>query len=199
MTQYIKADGVVFPYTDRDMKRDNRNVSFPKNITDKNRASVDVYPVTIAQKPAHDASTQVVEQSMPQEVNGAWIAGWTVRDKTADELASDKARDAARVQAEMSRRLRLLAVDYEDAERETWATQVKEAEAIKAGATTAPILAPLAAVKGRTLDEQADRVLYLAEQFALASGAIMAARDTLLAMDPIPTDYTADNHWNVGA
>ena len=199
MTQYIKADGVVFPYTDRDMKRDNRNVSFPKNITDKNRASVDVYPVTIAQKPAHDASTQVVEQSMPQEVNGAWIAGWTVRDKTADELASDKARDAARVQAEMSRRLRLLAVDYEDAERETWATQVKEAEAIKAGATTAPILAPLAAVKGRTLDEQADRVLYLAEQFALASGAIMAARDTLLAMDPIPTDYTSDKHWNVGA
>jgi len=195
MTQYIKADGAVSPYTDRDMKRDNSNVSFPAVVTDENRASVGVYPVTIADKPAYDAATQVVEQSGPQEVNGAWIAGWTVRDKTADELASDRARDAARVQAEMSRRLRLLAVDYEDAERETWATQVKEAEAIKAGATTAPILAPLAAVKGRTLDQQADRVIYLAGAFAAASGAIMAARDTLLALDPIPADFTDDLHW----
>ena len=195
MTQYINANGAVFPYSDRDMKRDNRNVSFPKNITDENRASVGVYPVTIADKPAYDAATQVVEQSTPQETAGAWSVGWTVRDKTADELASDKARDTARVQAEMSRRLRLLAVEYEDAERETWATQVKEAEAIKAGATTALILAPLAAVKGRTLDQQADRVLDLAGAFAAASGGIMAARDTLLAMDPIPADLTNDIHW----
>ena len=195
MTQYIKSDGSVFPYTDRDLKRDNRNVSFPAVLTDDTRASLGVYPVTIAAKPAYDIATQVVTQDPPQEVNGAWIVGWTVRDKTAEELAADRARDTARVQAEMSRRLRLLAVDYEDAERETWATQVDEARAIKAGATTAPILAPLAAVKGRTLDEQADRVLYLAGAFAGASGLIMAARDALIAMDPIPADYADNTYW----
>jgi hypothetical protein len=195
MTQYIKADGAVFPYTDRMMKQDNRNTSFPANINDEARASVGVYPVTIAAKPAHDPATQVVTQDPPQEVNGAWIVGWTVRDKTAEESAADRVRDTARVQAEMSRRLRLLAVDYEDAERETWATQVDEAKAIKVGATTAPILAPLAAVKGRTLDEQADRVLYLADAFARASGAIMAARDMLLVLDSIPADFAEDKYW----
>lgn len=196
MTQYIKADGAVFPYTDRDLKRDNRNVSFPAIINDEARASVGVYPVTVAAKPVYDADTQVVTQDPPQEVNGAWIVGWTVRDKTAEELASYRVRDTARVQAEMSRRLRLLAVDYEDAERETWATQVDEAKAIKAGATTAPLLSLLAAGKGRTLDEQADRVLYLSDAFARASGAIMAARDALLALDPIPADFAEDGHWS---
>ena len=39
------------------------------------------------------------------------------------------------------------------------------------------------------------RVLYLASQFALASGAIMAARDALIALDPIPADYAADTYW----
>jgi len=102
---------------------------------------------------------------------------------------------AADVQKLMGQKLEALAAGYERQERETWATQVKEADAIKAGSTTAPLLASLAAGKGRTLDEQADRVLYLAEQFALASGAIMAARDALIVMDPIPVDYAADRHW----
>jgi len=92
--------------------------------------------------------------------------------------------------------MRLLAAGYEPEERETWATQVDEAKAIKAGATTAPLLSSLAAESGRTLDEQADRVLYLAQQFALASGAIMAARNALLKMDPIPADYASDKYWH---
>jgi len=99
------------------------------------------------------------------------------------------------VQQLMGQKLEALASGYEREERETWATQVKEADAIKAGSTTAPLLSSLAAGKGRTLDEQADRVLYLAQQFALASGAIMAARDALIALDPIPADYAADTYW----
>ena len=95
----------------------------------------------------------------------------------------------------MGQKLEALAAGYERQERETWSTQVKEAEAIKAGSTAAPLLSSLAAGKGRTLNEQADRVLYLAEQFALASGAIMAARDALIAMDPIPSDYVSDVYW----
>jgi len=102
---------------------------------------------------------------------------------------------ATDVQKLMGQKLEALAAGYEKEERETWATQVKEADAIKAGSTTAPLLSSLAAGKGRTLDEQADRVLYLAEQFALASGAIMAARDALIVMDPIPADYASDIYW----
>ncbi len=101
------------------------------------------------------------------------------------------------VYAEADRRLEALAATYSPQERETWATQVDEAKAIKAGATDAPLLAPLAAAGGRTLDEMADRVLFLAAQFAAASGAILAARNTLAAMDPIPQDYADDDRWAV--
>ena len=117
--------------------------------------------------------------------------GYTM-EKVVPEKVAPTAKD---VQKLMGQKLEALAAGYEPQERETWATQVKEAEAIKAGSTTAPLLSSLAAGKGRTLDEQADRVLYLAEQFALASGAIMAARDALIALDPIPADYAADTYW----
>jgi hypothetical protein len=99
------------------------------------------------------------------------------------------------VYAEADRRLKALAAAYSPQERETWATQVDEAKAVKAGATDAPLLSPLAVVRGWTLDEMADRVLLLAAQFAAASGAILAARNSLAAMDPIPQDYADDGRW----
>jgi hypothetical protein len=96
MTHYIKADGLVFPYTDRDLKRDNRNTSFPAVLTDEVRASVGVYPVTVVEKPPYDPDTQVITQDQPQEVGGVWSVGWTVRNKTAEELAAEAARAAER-------------------------------------------------------------------------------------------------------
>jgi len=181
------------------LRKAHPNTSFPAIISDELMASYGVYPVTIADKPPYDEATQTIDEATPQEVAGVWSTSWTIRDKTQDELDAEKATLVASVQTEMARRMRLLAAGYEDEERETWGTQVKEAEAIKSGSTAAPLLSSLATSKGRTLDEQADRVLYLAEQFALASGAIMAARDTLLTMDPIAADFKSDKHWNVGA
>jgi len=142
--------------------------------------------------PADDLTGQ------PDIVKAAAAAAFTDSAKAAYAkvaAASFGPPPAENVQAEMTRRLKALAAGYTPEERETWATQVKEAEAIKAGATTAAMLAPLAAVKGRTLNEQADRVLLLAAQFAGASGAIMAARDALLAMDPIPVDCANEIYW----
>ncbi len=101
------------------------------------------------------------------------------------------------VYAEADRRLEALVATYSPQERETWATQLDEAKAVKAGATDAPFLTPLAAARGWTLDEMADRVLSLAAQFAAASGAILATRNSLAAMDPIPQDYADDTRWPV--
>ena len=156
------------------------------------RAKTDGVYTRSTLNPADDLTGQ------PAEVRAAAAEAFTDSAKAAYASAVSARLDAApadKIQAEMSRRLNALASGYAPEERETWATQVKEAEAIKAGATTAAMLAPLAGVKGRTLDEKADRVLLLAAQFAAASGAIMAARDALLALDPIPADYTNDSHW----
>jgi len=196
-------DGTPVPYSEGQLRADlwsEGGARAPSGyLPDEFLAQFDVHRPEYPVAPTVGSSEIAVRNDVATLEDGVWGFHWTVRLKTQDELEAEKATLVASVNAEMARRMRLLAAGYEDEERETWGTQVKEAEAIKSGSTTAPLLSSLAAAKGRTLDEQADRVLYLAEQFALASGAIMAARDTLLAMDPIPTDYTSDKHWNVGA
>ena len=93
MTQYIKAEGLVFPYTDSDMRKDNPNVSFPENISDDNRASVGVFPIVIEDKPVYNKDTQVISRGDPVFTEGSgWSVGWSVRDKTTGEVSSGLTR-----------------------------------------------------------------------------------------------------------
>ena len=192
-------DGTPVPYSEGQLRADlwsEGGARAPSGyLPDEFLAQFDVYRPEYPVAPTVGSGEIAVRNDVATLENDVWGFHWTVRPKTQEELDAEKATLVASVQTEMARRMRLLAAGYEDEERETWGTQVKEAEAIKSGSTTAPLLSSLAAAKGRTLDEQADRVLYLAEQFALASGAIMAARDTLLVMDPIPANFTDDIHW----
>lgn len=209
MTQYIKADGSVFPYTDRDLKRDNRNTSFPAVLTDEVRASVGVYPVTIAAKPVYDIATQVVTQDSPQEVNGAWIVGWTVRDKTVEELAADRESLIRDIKQERDRRLPLdfgfQGVMYQ-----------RDPESI-ARISGAGTLALGAMVNGTQVGDlfwhgretpfawiaSDDSLVTMDAQTCFAFGQAAAARETeivfaakaLREMDPIPTDFTDDKYW----
>jgi hypothetical protein len=98
-----------------------------------------------------------------------------------------------RVKAEGARRLNAIAADYTPAERETWPTQVDEATAVLADpAADTPLLSALAAADGVTVEAFAQRVMTNRANFIAASGAILAAQRTLLAMDPIPEPETWD-------
>lgn len=100
------------------------------------------------------------------------------------------------VRAEAARRMALIAAPYSPEERETWPVQIAEAEAVALDpAAPAPLLAALAAARGLTVEAMAQRVLLLRDQFRAAAGAILAAQATLLAMDPIPQDFTDDSRW----
>ncbi|MBF9042940.1 hypothetical protein HKCCE4037_06360 [Rhodobacterales bacterium HKCCE4037] len=100
------------------------------------------------------------------------------------------------VKRERDRRMKALAAGYTETERETWPTQVAEATVILANPDApAPLLTPLAQASGRTITEMAQRVLGLSQAFAAGTGAIMAAANTIRAMDPIPSDYTDDKYW----
>jgi hypothetical protein len=95
------------------------------------------------------------------------------------------------VDAEMSRRLEALASGYTPQERETWPTQIEEARAILAGVEPrTSLLAGRAAARGVPLADLAQVVMQKEAAFAAASGAIMGARDTLAALDPIPDPAT---------
>jgi len=88
MNQYIKADGLVFPITDTEIRRENKGTSFPAEMTDENRAAFGVFPCALDDVPPYDAATQVAEQVAPALIDGAWSIGWTVRDKTPGESAA---------------------------------------------------------------------------------------------------------------
>ena len=88
---YIKiTNGVAQPYSIGKLRRDNKNVSFPKRIPSDTLADYGVHEVTVPDAPAIDNATQAVDLSdQPAEVDGKWAYTWVVRDKTDEELAFD--------------------------------------------------------------------------------------------------------------
>lgn len=101
---------------------------------------------------------------------------------------------AEQVLTERDQRMQALASTYTQTERETWHVQVTEARAVLVDpAAPAPLLTPLAQARGITITEMAQRVITLSDQFAAATGAIMARAAQLIAMDPIPT--SEEERW----
>lgn len=99
---YVKAHGgqTTYPYSIGQLRKDNPNISFPRVISDDLLASFGVYPVSKASAPSADLRTKNVEEnSMPSLVGDVWVLGWSITDKTTDEIAeyasimSDKNRE----------------------------------------------------------------------------------------------------------
>lgn len=87
---YIKlTNGTPTTYTIGQLRKDNPNTSFPKNIPDELLAEFGVYPATVAEVPTFTDRTQTITQNeTATQVNGAWVYGWTVVDKTAEEVTA---------------------------------------------------------------------------------------------------------------
>lgn len=100
------------------------------------------------------------------------------------------------VRSEANRRLVAMASAYTPAERETWSVQIAEANALTANADApALLLRALTNNDAEALELLRARVLMLAGEFAAASGAILRARNIILDLDPIPSDYGDDSRW----
>ena len=99
---YIKiTNGIQEPYSIGKLRRDNKNVSFPKIVPDTILAEYGIFEVTTADGPIIDETTQVATvNTEATQVAGKWTYEWTVRSKTAEELATQEAALAARVRAE---------------------------------------------------------------------------------------------------
>jgi hypothetical protein len=92
---YVKiANGAVdqYPYTVGDLRRDNPNTSFPKKVSDETLKAWDVYRVTILDAPEYTSATQKLVKDTTPTLNGeTWQIGWSVVDKTQDEIDEDNA------------------------------------------------------------------------------------------------------------
>ena len=86
---YVKiTNGNVdtYPYNVGQLRRDNPNTSFPRQIPDEMLESYGIYTVVYTDMPSIDDRTQKVEQdATPSLVDGAWTIGWTTSSKTAEE------------------------------------------------------------------------------------------------------------------
>jgi hypothetical protein len=95
-----------YPYTVGDLRRDNPNVSFPKQVREETMAEYGMYPVSYEGAPEWDQRTQIVKHSnVPELVGGEWKLTKTVVDKTADQIADYDAGIAKQVREERDTKL----------------------------------------------------------------------------------------------
>lgn len=87
---YVKiTNGSVdtYPYSVGQLRRDNPQTSFPKQVPDEMLAEYGVYSVTTESPPSFDIRTQKATQAdTPTLVDGSWTLGWTITAKTAEEI-----------------------------------------------------------------------------------------------------------------
>ena len=76
-----------YPYTLGDLRRDNKNVSFPRVVDANTLAMYRVYPVVVADRPTYDAITQKIAQGTPTLIDGVWTVAWIVSNLPADDAA----------------------------------------------------------------------------------------------------------------
>lgn len=87
---YVKANGGViekFPYSLRELKKDNPLTSFPKAISNEMLMAYGVYPVSVGSAPLIDQRLQKTTLAdLPQNVAGEWVLNWLVSDKSQEEI-----------------------------------------------------------------------------------------------------------------
>lgn len=96
---YVKVENgalVEYHYSVKQLKKDNPNTSFPRDLSDSLLAEWGVYPVIKTDRPQIDHTKNLAE-GMPDLVEGVWVQVWEVTDATAEEIAERTAREAARV------------------------------------------------------------------------------------------------------
>ena len=95
-----------FMYTVGDLRRDNPNTSFPKQIPAATMAAYGMVEVTQKPAPLHDGTTQYVEFGpMPELENGVWVLQPRVLQFSQDQLTERAADAASAIRYERSRLL----------------------------------------------------------------------------------------------
>ena len=85
---YIKLkNGIIdkYPYSISQLKQDNKDTSFPAEMSDERLAEWDVFPVVLTDSPQIDYK-QIVLEGTPVNENGLWKQVWNVTDKSVDEI-----------------------------------------------------------------------------------------------------------------
>jgi hypothetical protein len=98
---YVKiTNGSVdtYPYSIGQLRRDNPNTSFPKQVPEETMAAYGMYPVGYEAAPEYDSSTHYLEHSnVPELKDGEWVLTKTVVALTAEQIQAATDAKAAEV------------------------------------------------------------------------------------------------------
>lgn len=95
---------VQYPYSVWDLRKDNKNVSFPADESLIPFESYNAYPVASVAKPVEDYTKNVVEGT-PEYVNGQLSMVWIVTDATEDEKAQRLEAQWAKIRKQRNQEL----------------------------------------------------------------------------------------------
>lgn len=93
-----------YPYGPDLLRRDNPQVSFPKNLTDDVLSAFNVLPVRPTPYPQVDHTKNVAE-GYPVLSPEGWVQVWDVTDATSDEISQRVADKFSSVRAERNQLL----------------------------------------------------------------------------------------------
>lgn len=102
----IEQNIVKYPYTEEDLRADNRNVSFAVVMSDESRADFNMIRVVVTGSPEADHTKNVVE-GMPVYVSerSRWEQTWIVTDATTEQIAERTTNKATEVRSERNKKL----------------------------------------------------------------------------------------------
>lgn len=114
-----------FPYSLRNLRADNPNVSFPASIDEETLAAYGVVLVSVQETPPYDPSThKVVQAAAPVLVDGTWQIVKTVAEKSQEEVGVEQEQAAFDAREERNNLLResdWTQVPDAPVDREAWA------------------------------------------------------------------------------
>ena len=95
---YINILTNTYPYSVANLKRDNPQTSFPKEITTELLAAFGVYPVESVAQPFYSSVTHAVRELPPLQIEGQWTQQWEVYALDAATVAANQTAAAQALQ-----------------------------------------------------------------------------------------------------
>jgi hypothetical protein len=92
-------------YTIGDLRKDNPNVSFPRNISDETLARFSVYRVNEVAAPDYNPRTHRLVTQAPTLIDGVWTVTRLPVAKEQAQIDNETAQMAANVRADRDKRL----------------------------------------------------------------------------------------------
>ena len=159
------------------LRRDNKNISFPKNIAEEMLNSYGTYSYTIDDKPSYNIRTQKIERGdFYQDADSLWRQGWNVANKTDAEIADYDAMMVTNVKKEAQRRIIAIIPEWKQRNLTARAAEL--------------------AIKGVTNWTAEETAEHEAGQAVWDQVNTVREKSNLLeTMTPIPTDYVDDKYW----